>query len=238
LGEDEIGSGLRRSSRRVGRLYPVLLDKHGNVIDGKHRLAADENWPKMRVDHVESEEDRLIARLICNVCRRNVSAEEKREILQELGELHVKAGVKPGAELASKISEETCMSYRWVMKYLPENFKERPGVGGASPIFNLTNVKEKLYKRKVACFATAEFKQLLSGPKERILRLKNYNNTDFVNLVIERRFYTRLEENAEKLGIEPEAIICNIFSLTLRKLEQMVAQRETIEASKECTQSH
>jgi hypothetical protein len=202
LGEDEIDSGLRLSSRRVGRLYPVLMDKHGNVIDGKHRLAADANWPKMRLDHVESEEDRLIARLICNVCRRNVSAEEKSEILQELGELHVKAGLKPGAELVSKISEETCMSYRWVMKYLPDNFKERPGVGGPSPVFNLTNVKEKLYEGKVARFATAGFEQLLSGPKERILKLKNYNNTDFVNLVIERRFYARLEESAEKLGIE------------------------------------
>jgi len=134
LGEDEIDSGLRLSSRRVGWLYPVLLDKHGNVIDGKHRLAADANWPKMRLDHVKSKEDRLIARLICNVCRRNVSAGEKSEIVQELGELHVKAGVKPGKELVSKISEETGMSYRWVMKYLPDNFKERPGVGGPSPV--------------------------------------------------------------------------------------------------------
>jgi hypothetical protein len=54
LGEDEIALGLRSSSRRVGRVYPVLLDKHGNVIDWRHRLAADANWPKMRLDHVES----------------------------------------------------------------------------------------------------------------------------------------------------------------------------------------
>jgi len=60
LGEGEITSGLRLSSRRVGRLYPVLLDKHGNVIDGKHRLAADADWPKMRLDHVESEEKGLL----------------------------------------------------------------------------------------------------------------------------------------------------------------------------------
>jgi hypothetical protein len=56
----------------------------------------------MRLEHVETEGDRLIARLICNVCRRNVSATEKSEILQELGEIHVKAGVKPGTELARK----------------------------------------------------------------------------------------------------------------------------------------
>jgi len=197
----EITSELRLSSRRVGRLYPVLLDKHGNVIDGKHRLAADENWPKMRLDHVESEEDRLIARLICNVCRRNVSIEEKREILQELGELHVKAGVKPGAELASKISEETGMSYRWVMKYLPDNFKERPGVGGPSPIFDLTNVKEKLYEGRVARPATLQLDILLAEPAERVLTVKKYANTDFVNVVLQRRFYTNVQKLAENFGV-------------------------------------
>ena len=80
----------------------------------------------MRLEHVETEEDRLTAILISNVCRRNVSTTEKSEILQELGEIHVKAGVKPGTELARKISEETCTSYRWIMKYLPDNSKERP----------------------------------------------------------------------------------------------------------------
>jgi hypothetical protein len=218
VGEDEIDSGLRLSSRRVGRLYPVLLDKHGNVIDGKHRLAADANWPKMRLDHVESEEDRLIARLICNVCRRNVSAEEKSEILQELGELHVKAGVKPGAELASKISEETGMSYRWVMKYLPDNFKERPGVGGPSPIFNLTNVKEKIYESKVACHTTLQLDILLVEPAERVLTVKKYANTDFVNVVLQRRFYANVENLAENFGTTPDIIINNVLVSTVRKL--------------------
>lgn len=50
MSEEKITLGLRLSSRRVGWLYPVLLDKHGNVIDGKHRLPADANWPKMRLD--------------------------------------------------------------------------------------------------------------------------------------------------------------------------------------------
>jgi hypothetical protein len=221
LGEDEIGSGLRLSSRRVGRLYPVLLDKHGNVIDGKHRLAADENWPKMRLDHVESEEDRLIARLICNVCRRNVSAEEKSEILQELGEIYVEAGLKPGTELASKISEETGMGYRWVMKYLPDNFKERPGVGGPSPVFNLTNAKEKVYEGKVACRATLQLDILLAEPAERVLKVKKYANTDFVQFVLERRFYANFEKLAEDLGTTPDVIINNVLVSTVRKLMEV-----------------
>lgn len=42
---------------------------------------------------------------MCRLRRRAIS-------YQELGELHVKAGLKPGTELVSKISEETGMSYR------------------------------------------------------------------------------------------------------------------------------
>ncbi|MEM2518060.1 MAG: hypothetical protein QXO49_03805 [Candidatus Bathyarchaeia archaeon] len=87
------------------------------------------------------------------MCRRKVSAKEKREILQRLGEIYLREGLKRGTELAYKISEETGMSYRWVMKYLPSNLKERHSVGGPqSPIF--TSVDEELSKVKVAHHAT------------------------------------------------------------------------------------
>ena len=221
MSEDEITSELRLSSRRVGRLYPVLLDKHGNVIDGKHRLAADENWPKMRLDHVESEEDRLIAKLISNVRRRNVSAAEKGEILQGLGETCVKAGVKPGTELARKISEETGMSYRRVMKYLPSNFKQRPGIGGPSSAFDLVNVKKKICKGKVARLATLQLDILLAEPAKRVLTVKKYANTDFVNVVMQRRFYANFEKLAENLGTTPDVIINNVLVLTLTKMMEV-----------------
>jgi hypothetical protein len=66
LGEDEIDSGLRLSSRRVGRLYPVLLDYRGNIIDGEHRYGVDEGWRTMRLEHIRTEKDRLIAHIISN----------------------------------------------------------------------------------------------------------------------------------------------------------------------------
>jgi hypothetical protein len=72
-------SGLKRSSQRVGRLYPILLDKNGNVIDGQHRLAADAAWPRLRLDYVCSEKERLLARLVSNVRRRTVFPKEKRD---------------------------------------------------------------------------------------------------------------------------------------------------------------
>jgi len=213
---------LRRSSERVGRLYPVLLDKYGNVIDGQHRLTTDENWPKIKLGHIKTEEERLIARLISNVCRRAVPAREKREMLKKLGEIYFSEGVKPG-KIAYKIAEETGMSYRWVMKYLPNNLKERPGLGGPSKALKFDKCKEKTQKSKVACLATDEI-ELLADPQEKILAVKNYANTDFVNVILQKQFYIRLEGVAEKLGTAPDVIIGNALRLALKKLEGIAKQ--------------
>jgi hypothetical protein len=221
---------LKASSERVGRLYPILLDRHGNVIDGRHRLAADENWPKMRLEHVETEEDMLVARLISNVCRRHMPAEEKTEMLGKLGETYLSEGVKPG-KIAHKIAEETGMSYRWVMNYLPDKFKARPGLGGPSKALSFDKHKEKTPKSKVASLATGDVKLLFSDPQQKILTAKNYANTKFVNVVLEKRFYMRVEKTAEKLGTEPDLIINNMLLLTLKKLEDMAKQNQTLSTS-------
>ena len=110
MGEEDIIKYLKVSSERAGRLYPVLVDKHGNVIDGLHRLAADEKWPKVTVEGVETEEQRLIARLVSKVCRRNVPAKEKREMLGRLGEIYLNEGVEQGNSLQDS----------------PENWNELP----------------------------------------------------------------------------------------------------------------
>lgn len=215
--------GLKASFKRVGRLYSILLDKHGNIIDGRHRFAADEDWPKMRLEHVEMEEDRLVARLISNVCRRDVSAGEKSGELGKLGEIYLSEGLKPG-RIAYKIGEETGMSYRWVMEYLPDKLKERPGLGGPSKALKFDKSKEKTQKSKVAHLATGDNELLFSDPQEKILTIKNYANTGFVNIVLEKRFYTKVEKIAEELDSKPDIIINNMLLLTMKKLEGMVGQ--------------
>lgn len=96
---------MKASSERVEKLYPVLLDKYGNIIDGKHRLEVDENWPKVKLEHIETGKQLLIARLIGNVCRRLVSAEEKRKMLTQLGGIYLKEGVEP-AKVSYTIPEK------------------------------------------------------------------------------------------------------------------------------------
>jgi hypothetical protein len=115
---------LKSSSKRIGQLYPVLVDYHGNIIDGEHRYSVDEGWRTMKLEHIRTEKDRLIARIISNACRRHIPAKEKTAMLERLGEIYLGEGVEPG-KIAYKIAEETGMSYRWVTKYLPDSFKDR-----------------------------------------------------------------------------------------------------------------
>jgi len=209
-------SDLKASSERVGRLYPVLLDRHGNVIDGQHRLTADENWPKIRLENVETEEQRLLARLISNVCRRHVPAEEKTELLGRLGEIYLKDGVEP-KKIVEKIMEKTGMSYRWVMKYLPDKYKADPEKGKRSKPLNLTNVK-------VARRATRFLKELLKPPRrEGALKVKKYANTRFVSLMLEKSFYEEFERDSLELGVSTETSALKALEEYHEKIKRALA---------------
>jgi hypothetical protein len=229
MGEEDIIKYLKVSSERAGRLYPVLVDKHGNVIDGLHRLSADEKWPKVTVESVETEEQRLIARLVSNVCRRNVPAKEKREMLGRLAEIYLNEGVKPKG-IAERIMKRTGMSYRWVMKYLPGRYKADPDKGKRSKLPNLTNVK-------VARRATREdlLKELLTPPQRNgVLEIKRYANTHFVNVIVEKSFYEEFEKTSSELGVSTENSMLKALedyhekmkkALALKKLEEKAAKQ-------------
>ena len=112
---------IARSVGPIGYLYPVLKDAQGNVIDGVHRLGIDPKWPTRTVEEVKDATQLVIARLIANVCRRTVPKEEKTEWLRQIATL---TGWTP-----RQIADNLPVSYNWVMKYIPDEFKERPGQG-------------------------------------------------------------------------------------------------------------
>ena len=87
---------LQRSSDRIGQLYPVLIDYHGNIIDGEHRIRANKNWRKIKLENVKTEKELIIARILCNILRRNVSSKEKRNLLGNLGEINLSEGKEVG----------------------------------------------------------------------------------------------------------------------------------------------
>jgi hypothetical protein len=216
--EKPIISYLKFSSKRVGRLYPVLIDKQGNIIDGMHRLKADKNWPKIKLENVETEEQRLITRLISNVCRRNVPAKEKTETLAKLGEIYQKEGIEPG-KIAYKIAEKTGMSYRWVMKYLPNQFKDNVKSDSARAARRAAEDVKRHEEPK-------EIVELTEPPKEKILTIQKYANTHFVNVVVEKPFYTQLERIAERLRTTPDVLISNILLKALKEIKEKISEKK------------
>jgi hypothetical protein len=200
---------LESSSKHVGRLYPVLVDKYGNIIDGVHRLTADKKWPKVTVEGVETEEQRLIARLVSNVCRRNVPAKEKTEMLGRLGEIYLNEGVETG-KIAYKIAEKTGMSYQWVTKYLPDRFKDPP---------QSERAKSALRRRAgEGPERRARFSFEFEEPPKGVVAIKAYGNTNFVSITINKQFYKQLEETAKKLEITPDKLLYNAIRLIIKSL--------------------
>jgi hypothetical protein len=50
--------------------------------------------------------------------------------------------------------------------------------------------------------------------------VRKYANTHFVNVMVEKPFYTRLGKAAEKLGATPDVLIKNALLLILKRLEE------------------
>ena len=106
---------IKKSMEKIGPLYPVLKDTEGKIIDGIHRKQADKNWP----EHIVSVSGYMtaVARIVANVQRREVTPEEKSDMLKELAEAT--------NWTSEQIAESTGMSISWVRKYLPSEFKNQ-----------------------------------------------------------------------------------------------------------------
>jgi len=108
---------LETSYKKYGALYPVLIDAGGNVIDGFHRIKINPDWEKRKLDWVKTDVDRIKIGIVANFDRREITTEEIRNKLGELAEL-------TGWD-ANRLAEELNRSYTWVMKYLPQKFKNQ-----------------------------------------------------------------------------------------------------------------
>ena len=213
--EPDLAEGLKSSTEKVGKLYPVLEDFFGNVIDGQHRLEADEDWPRIRLENVKTEKERIIARLVSNTCRRYVPAQEKTEMLDKLGEILLEEGVQPG-EISKEISEETGMSYRWVMKYLQDKYKSRP------------QKHEFLTETSKVARRAANILRVLKPPREKLLEMAKYANTQHALYTVKKRLQEKIERAAEKVNTTPEVLVQNIIEEKLREFAAL--KQEDVEA--------
>jgi len=122
---------LYKSERKIGQLYPVLIDARGKVIDGLHRLNIDSKWRTETLEHIDTQEKFLKARIIANLHRRTVPSSEIRAWINELAEFAMtEHGLEPG-KISTWIAEETGYSERQARFYLEDKYKIRTSPRGS-----------------------------------------------------------------------------------------------------------
>ncbi|MCJ7506114.1 ParB/RepB/Spo0J family partition protein [Candidatus Bathyarchaeota archaeon] len=110
------------SYKQIGPLYPILVDREGNIVDGKHRLAVDPNWRKEIVPWIQSRKDLLMARIHANLHRRIVPKEERQREFTEYANILHADGVAIG-ELPSTLAELIGFGEGYVRNLLPPTLK-------------------------------------------------------------------------------------------------------------------
>lgn len=132
---------LKQSAKNIGYLEPVKIGKDNHIIDGVHRLKEDNNWPRQRLEHIDTKKKRLIARLAANFIRRTPPKRELRSILNDLAAEYRSEGQE--GSLTEIIAKETGITPKTVRKYLKGEYKDLRHAVRES------NLKTQVFKSKV-----------------------------------------------------------------------------------------
>lgn len=124
---------LAETRRSLDELYPVLLDAHGNLIDGNSRLDAAPGWRTETRENVKTRSQLWLARIVANSCRRVVSREERATQITELAKSLMEEGV-PREDMVSTVSRLTTFSDRYVRELLPDMYKRGYRAPGKSEL--------------------------------------------------------------------------------------------------------
>jgi len=139
---------LKKSKEGIGQLYPILVAKDGEVIDGLHRQQVDKTWKRVTLEHIDTEEKKLIARLVSNCHRRQVSWQEKEQWINGLAAIYQEQGHGVGNDglpnvIRNKIVEATGLDRATVNEYLSSNYKQEPKGGSTEPRVSASQRIEK-----------------------------------------------------------------------------------------------
>lgn len=208
---------LRKSEKGIGQLYPILEDKDGDVIDGFHREEADKNWKRMRLEHIDTEEKKLVARLVANFHRRQVTREEKQEWINGLAEIYKKQGLKVRRgiktekggyrlnEITQKIVEVTGLEITTVRDYI-------------SPAYKQTESAHKMQETRV--------------PASQVIE-KAFRQRDYGKRLVERHREEVLAEEKPKIEREVKAKLVRDREFQREVLEE-ISKPQTVKPSDPC----
>lgn len=166
---------LKKSENKIGQLYPILVAKDGKIIDGFHRKDADPNWKTLVVPEIDTEEKLLLARLIANFHRRQVTKQEKEEWINGLAKIYKAQGLRvfvtdndgKSNEIKQKLVEVTGLNQSTVHEYLANEFKQELKGGGLTTIPASDKVERVLGKKGAEKYRKQVLAEANLSPQER-----------------------------------------------------------------------
>jgi hypothetical protein len=126
---------LKQTEKTVGQLLPVLVNKKGEIIDGKHRTKSNPRWKKLVLPLNPLQTH--IARLVINTQRRITDDNEYNDVaklLQNTEKGKEPYLVKSGKTIAKRIEELSGIPSDTVLEHLDSKYKDPvKSVAGGTP---------------------------------------------------------------------------------------------------------
>lgn len=121
MSEEFDHSALQKSIKKIGQLYPILVNEKGEILDGNNRVKDNTNPEKKTVPTKNRYED-LMIRGNAHY-RRKVPMEETRRLIIEMAKEAEKLGT-PKDEVAKQLFEDLPYSQGYIMMLLPTEYKQ------------------------------------------------------------------------------------------------------------------
>jgi len=137
------------SEKKIGQIYPVVKDAHGNILDGFHRKRVNPDWKEV-VLPIEDELEALRVRVHLNDLRRDVPTSEKEEWIAKARNILQVRGSK-GTQ--REIAETLGLSLGWVNKYDVNNINRHEYVKSSQ--------REQFFGYNVWGFQNEDWKTLI-----------------------------------------------------------------------------
>lgn len=119
--DQETVERLKKSTEIVGYLGEVVKDQDGAILSGRHRKAADPEWPEKQVNVTDPLQRELLI-LHYNV-QRTVPREETQRRLLRIAKLVESTGVAKN-EVCSEVAKLVPYSHQYVTQLLPDDYKQ------------------------------------------------------------------------------------------------------------------
>jgi len=228
----ELVKVIKDTGNVVGQLYPVLVDFNNQLIDGQHRKAVFKEKTKvLKLDHIKTKEERLLARLIANHVRKPNNKSTWVPTLSQIAKILQGEGVdKIGLEIARR----TGIPYRTIIRYLPDEYKDLNQSKRAKHSRLPTGCQEEPQAVKRTPEVTSDTKPKISvtptleEKKELIqeshiqeannlsyhktgdypeIEIKKYANLPWTAILIPNDFFYKLRQACDKKGLNIEKIL-------------------------------